>query len=110
MSARIAPFHERYRKAVTDGQLGRNLLNFQRAWGAARRAAFEHWKTQAALGVPDPSFAGQRARLTDAKARAIQERATQFARFKTAAQRAGATVYESTSARDAVRYIVELCQ
>jgi L-lactate dehydrogenase complex protein LldF len=110
MSAPIAPFRERYRNALADGQLSRNLLNFQRAWGAARRAAFEHWRTQATLGVREPSFAEQRARLTHAKSLAIRERATQFARFKAAAERAGASVYESTSAQDAVRYIVALCQ
>ena len=60
MSGPIAPFAERYRKALTDGQLGRNLLNFQRAYGAARRAAFEHWHAQAPLGIPAASFAGQR--------------------------------------------------
>jgi len=110
VSGPIAPFAERYRKAVTDGQLRRNLLNFQRAWSLARRAAFEHWQGQAALGMPDPSFAGQRARLTAAKARAIRDRATEFARFKAAAERAGATVYEAASAHDAVRYVVELCR
>jgi len=110
VSAPIAPFRERYRKALADGQLGRNLLNFQRAYSAARRAAFEHFQTGAALGVPDPSFAGQRARLTEAKRRAIQSRDEQFARFKAAAEAAGARVYESTSAEDAVRYIVDLCR
>ncbi len=110
MGSPIAPFRERYRKALADGQLGRNLLNFQRAWGAARRAAFEHFQTSAALGVPEPSFAGQRARLTDAKSLALRDRARQFARFKAAAEAAGAGVYESTSAEDAVRYIVDLCR
>src|SRR6266511_5636790 len=110
MGSPIAPFRERYRKALADGQLGRNLLNFQRAWGAARRAAFEHFQTSAALGVPEPSFAWQRARLTDAKSLALRDRARQFARFKAAAEAAGAGVYESTSAEDAVRYIVDLCR
>ena len=110
MSGPIAPFRERYRKALADGQLGRNLLNFQRAWGAARRAAFEHFQSAAALGVPEASFAGQRARLTRAKSLALRDRVTQFARFKAAAEAAGATVYESTSAQDAVRYVVDLCR
>jgi L-lactate dehydrogenase complex protein LldF len=109
MSAPIAPFRERYRKAMADSQLGRNLLNFQRAWDTARRAAFEHWKTQGALGVPDPSFAGQRARLAQAKSLAVQNRVEYLARFKAAAEAAGATVYESRSAEDAVRYVIELC-
>jgi L-lactate dehydrogenase complex protein LldF len=110
VSGSIAPFRERYRKALADGQLGRNLLNFQRAWGAARRAAFEHFQTEADLGVPGPSFAAQRERLTAAKSLALRERATEFARFKAAAEAAGARVYESTSAQDAARYIVDLCR
>jgi iron-sulfur cluster protein len=110
VSGTIAPFAARYRKAIDDAQLGRNLLNFQRAWGIARRAAFEHFQGEAALGVPDASFAGQRARLTDAKARAIRERVIHLARFRSAAERAGAVVYEATSAQDAVRYVVELCR
>jgi L-lactate dehydrogenase complex protein LldF len=110
VSGAIAPFRERYAKALADRQLGRNLLNFQRAWRAARRAAFDHWQGQASLGVSDPSFALQRRRLAEAKSRAIRGRRSEFARFRAAAEAAGATVYESTSAEDAVRYIVELCR
>lgn len=110
MSGPIAPFSARYRKALTDSRLARNLLNFQRAWGVARRAAFDHFQSHGKLGVAGPSFAGQRERLTDAKRQALRDRTQQFARFKTSAQTAGATVYESTSAQDAVRYIVELCR
>src|SRR5262249_10478032 len=91
-------------------QLGRNLLNFQRAYAAARRAAFEHFGNCASLGIADASFTGQRQRLSRAKDRAVRERAVQFARFKTVAEAAGATVYESKSADAAVRYIVELCR
>jgi L-lactate dehydrogenase complex protein LldF len=110
MSGHIAPFRQRYREALANRQLGRNLLNFQRAYGAARRAAFDHFREGAALGVPDPSFAAQRDRLTRAKRDALAERPTLFARFKAAAEEAGAQVYESTSAADAVRYIVDLCR
>jgi iron-sulfur cluster protein len=110
VSGPLAPFAERYRKALADGQLGRNLLVFQRAWRTARHAAFEHWTTQAPLGIADPSFAGQRARLTEAKRRAVSERVPLLARFRAAAERAGATVHESASAADAVRYVVELCR
>ena len=110
MSGPIAPFAARYCKALGDGQLARNLLNFQRAWGAARRAAFDHFRGQGTLGVAGPSFAAQRERLTAAKGLAIRDRAAQLARFKQAAQAAGAIVHESASAADAVRYVVELCQ
>jgi len=110
MSAPIAPFRERYRKALGDRLLARNLLNFQRAYGAARRAAFEHFRSREELGVADPSFASQRERLTSAKRLAIRDRAAHFENFRKAAESAGARVYESTSAADAVRYIVELCR
>jgi L-lactate dehydrogenase complex protein LldF len=110
VSGPIAPFRERYRKALADGQLGRNLLNFQRAYGAARRAAFEHWHAQAQLGIPAASFSGQRELLTRAKSLAVRDHVKELARFRAAAEAAGATVYESTSAADAVRYVVELCQ
>src|SRR5439155_8690899 len=91
-------------------QLRRNLLNFQRAWRLSRDSAFEHLEQQGGLGVAEASFGGQRARLASAKRVALDERGAQFARFKTAAEAAGAVVYESTSAQDAVRYIVDLCQ
>jgi L-lactate dehydrogenase complex protein LldF len=111
VSGVIPPFRERYHTALADNQLRRNLLNFQRAWGAARRAAFEHWHTQAApLGVPDPSFTGQRELLTRAKSVAVRDHVRHFARFRAAAEAAGAIVYESTSADDAVRYVVDLCR
>jgi L-lactate dehydrogenase complex protein LldF len=110
MTSPIAPFRERYAQALGDGRLGQNLLNFQRAYGAARRAAFEHFRTTESLGVRDPFFPEQRERLTRAKELALRERTAHFARFKTAAEAAGARVYESTSAQDAVRYIVDLCR
>jgi L-lactate dehydrogenase complex protein LldF len=110
VSAAIPPFPERYKRALRDGRLAQNLLNFQRAYGAARRSAFDHFHTTESLGVTAPSFAEQRERLTRAKRLAVSERAQQFARFKSAAEAAGATVYESASAEDAVRYIVDLCR
>jgi L-lactate dehydrogenase complex protein LldF len=108
MSAAIAPFRERYRKALRDSLLSRNLLNFQRAYRAARRAAFEHFATTTRLGVSAASFEGQRRRLSDAKRYALLQRTKELARFRKAAEAAGATVYEATSAGDAVRYIAEL--
>src|SRR5829696_2559294 len=35
------PFEERYRKALDNPQLRRNLLNFQRSWGVSRDGAFD---------------------------------------------------------------------
>ena len=110
MSGPIARFAVRYRKALADRQLGRNLANFQRSWGDARRAAFDHLGEQTVLGVTESSFDGQRQRLLEAKDSAIGDRTATLARFRAAAEAAGATVYESTSAQDAVRYILDLCQ
>ena len=101
MSGPIAPFRERYRKALADPQLRSSLLSFQRAWRSSRQAAFEHLEQRAGLGVAESSFAGQRERLTEAKNVALEERAAQFERFKSAASAAGAVVYESSSAQEA---------
>src|SRR4051794_6239977 len=38
--AALADFRRRYRRALADPNLGRNLLAFQRAWRPARAAAF----------------------------------------------------------------------
>src|SRR5256885_2350308 len=35
------PFEERYRRALANKQLQRNLLNFQRSWQVSRTSAFE---------------------------------------------------------------------
>src|SRR5947209_6024029 len=35
------PFEQRYRTALDNAQLRRNLLNFQRSWGVSRQGAFE---------------------------------------------------------------------
>jgi L-lactate dehydrogenase complex protein LldF len=110
VSGAIARFGERYRKALADRQLGKNLLIFQRSWNQARGVAFEHLAEKSALGVADPSFVGQRERLARAKDATIEHRWARLAQFKAAAEAAGATVYESTSAHDAVRYILELCR
>lgn len=110
MSGAIAPFSERYRRALADRQLARNLLTFQRAWKASRQAAFEHFQSEAALGVAQPTFAGQRRKLAQAKNVALAEREARFAQFKQAAEAAGARVYRAATARDAVEYVVELCR
>jgi L-lactate dehydrogenase complex protein LldF len=106
----IRPFRERYEAALADPRLRGNLLNFQRAWGAARRSAFEHFAAAAGLGVDEPSFEAQRARLTAAKRQALADQPAQLARFCQAAEGAGAKVFRAESAEQAVRYIVELCQ
>ena len=54
----IAPFGERYRRALADPRLRSNLLSFQRAWRLTRDAAFERLK-----GETGTSFARSKALL-----------------------------------------------
>lgn len=106
----IAPFAARYRHALTDDRLRRNLLAFQRAWRDARAAALDHLAAQAALGVPEASFAGQRRRLAEAKRRAARDRPELAARFTAAATAAGAVIFEAATAEAANRYVLDLCR
>ncbi|HZS34544.1 MAG TPA: LUD domain-containing protein [Methylomirabilota bacterium] len=106
----IAPFAARYRRALTDDRLRRNLLAFQRAWRDDRGAALHHLAAQAALGVPEASFAGQRRRLTEAKRRAARERPELAARFTAAATAAGAVIFEADTAEAANRYVLDVCR
>ena len=45
MSDKPAPFKQRYRKALADSRLSRNLLNFQRSWRVSRDETFAEFKT-----------------------------------------------------------------
>ena len=66
--APIRPFDERYRAALSDARLPRNLLAFQRAWKTTRDAAFGRLATETPpLGASTPSFeaAGVRVVETD---------------------------------------------
>ena len=58
----IKPFGQRYREALADSRLPRNLLAFQRAWRVTRDGAFQ------AVG-----FAETRQRLVKAKNRVLAD-------------------------------------
>src|SRR6185295_10273308 len=103
MSDPIRPFRERYEAALADRELGRRLLNFQRAWGDARQAAFTHFATKGPLGVASPDFEAQRAQLTAAKSQTPADREAQLERFCRAAEAAGARVHRTSTAEEAVR-------
>ncbi len=111
MSGPIAPFAERYRKALANRQLRDNLLRFQRAYAANRRGVFGRYRREGGeTAVADPTFEGQRRLLTDAKRAAVQDRHAYLARFTERAEAAGARVYFAATADDANRYVVELCR
>src|SRR5881628_361048 len=52
------PFEQRYRRALDNAQLRRNLLNFQRSWRVSRQGAFAAYednpeRVEAALPAPE---------------------------------------------------------
>ena len=99
------PFAERYRHALNDDRMRAGLLRYQRNWRAGRDATYRQYTDD---GGED--FATLRAELSAVKDRVIAEPEKYFAQFKAAAEGAGATVYRSTSAEDANRYIADLCE
>ncbi len=132
------PFAARYRQALADERMRAGLLRFQRLWRNNRDTSFAEYADSEEMGQiygrgPAPTgvaegtgaaaaIAGEelaragrtfeelRDRLAAVKDEVIANREAYFARFKAAAERAGATVYESASAEDANRYIADLCR
>jgi len=107
--AAIAPFVERYWRAIRDPQLRRNLLAFQRGWRQSRAEAFAQYVgPDGASG--EEEFQYLRGRLAAAKDTAIHDQPALFAQFKAAAEAGGAVVYEAATPEAARAYILELCR
>ena len=105
----IAPFGERYRRALADPRLRRNLLAFQRAWRLTRDAAFDRLETEgSALGASAPTFAAAKARLVAAKDRVLADPATARARFTAAFEGRGGVVHPAATAEDARAIVLDL--
>ncbi len=102
-------FRERYRRAVSDLQLRRNLLGFQRGWRDSRDARFTEYADRRG-DTPTEEFNLLRHALARAKDHVIADQPAYFARFKAAAEANGASVYTADSPDDAGRYIAALCQ
>jgi iron-sulfur cluster protein len=102
-------FRERYRRAVHDPQLRRNLLAFQRGWRASRSERFSEY-TGPDGDSGEAEFQSLRARLHAAKDAAISDQPALFARFKAAAESSSATVFEAASAGQAAAYVLDLCR
>ena len=88
----IRPFTERYREALADSRLPKNLLAFQRAWRATRDAAFR------GMGM---GFDATRDRLVQAKNQVLADPPAARRSFITAAQARGTQVHEVDSADQA---------
>jgi iron-sulfur cluster protein len=107
----IAPFGERYRRALADPRLKRNLLAFQRAWRLTRDAAFERLETEGpSLGATTSSFAEAKARLVAAKDSVLDDPGAARARFVSAFTARGGVVHDARTADDARAVVLRLLQ
>jgi iron-sulfur cluster protein len=107
----IAPFGERYRRALADPRLKRNLLAFQRAWRLTRDAAFTRLETEApTLGTSETSFAETKARLVAAKDSVLDDPLAARARFERAFRARGGVVHDARTAADARAIVLRLLQ
>jgi iron-sulfur cluster protein len=105
----IAPFGERYKRALADPRLRRNLLAFQRAWRLTRDAAFARLDGEApSLGATGTSFAEAKARLVAAKDRVLDDPAAARARFVSAFTARGGVVHDAPTADDARAIVLRL--
>jgi L-lactate dehydrogenase complex protein LldF len=109
VSGAIAPFRERYERALADGRLFANLLNFQRGWKQTRDAAFGRLSEEGpALGAATTSFESARATLVAAKDRALADPAAAREQFIANARAVGVVVHEVASAEAARETILRL--
>jgi L-lactate dehydrogenase complex protein LldF len=109
MTGAIAPFVNRYRRAVVDGQLRRNLLTFQRSWRSTRETVFERLAEEApSSGAPYPNFEAARRRLVAAKDSALDQRTALMQRFVDRASAHGVQVHQVTTAAHARDLILQL--
>jgi iron-sulfur cluster protein len=102
MSGSIAPFLERYRRALADERLRTNLLTFQRSWRETRETAFDR------LAARSTTFEATRQRLVGAKNSVLSEPRRYQQQFVENATRAGATIHEVATADEARRLILDL--
>lgn len=99
MSGGIAPFKERYARALADTRLRTNLLTFQRAWRITRDEAFRRLSREGIpLGAAFTSFEAARQRLKGAKDLVLGDPASYKRDFMQRATEAGAVIHEAPTA------------
>jgi L-lactate dehydrogenase complex protein LldF len=124
------PFEQRYRRALADAQLQRNLLNFQRSWRDSRDAAWAGYRenpltpkldgpedapnANPLVHLPDDlpgteEFKALRDRLAAIKDEVIERLPEYVDRFQHAAEANGVRVYRAKDADEANRYVLDLC-
>src|SRR5262245_44060462 len=92
-------FGERYRTALANPRLSRNLTTFQQSWREARGNV-----------VSEVDFQALRAKLKAAKTEVVANLDEYLARFQAAAERAGATVHHAPDAAAANRIVREIAE
>ncbi|HMA34310.1 MAG TPA: LUD domain-containing protein [Chloroflexia bacterium] len=118
------PFEQRYRRALDNAQLGRNLLRFQRSWRVSRDDALTAYDANPARATVAPAsrreeplppaqgtaeFAALRDQLAAIKDAVIADLPATLDRFQQAAEARGVHVYRAVDAAAANRYILALC-
>ncbi len=118
------PFDQRYRRALDDAQLQRNLLNFQRSWQGSREGTFaayaENPERAARPALPagghlppakgSAEFQAMRAELAAIKDAVIAQLPGYIDQFQQAAEAHGIRVYRAVDAAAANGYVRDLCQ
>ena len=99
------PFAERYGAALDNDALSESLLAFQRSWRDTRDAQIADLEVITATKAD-----ALRDGLAAMKDGVIADLPATVARFRAAAEAAGATVFEATTAQEANEYIARLCQ
>lgn len=100
----IRPFPQRYREALADARLPRNLLAFQRAWRTTRDAAFDRLASE----TRSATWNSARERLIAAKNQLLADPRSARQAFVAAAQASGTRVHEVTTADQARETILSI--
>ncbi|HLZ30552.1 MAG TPA: LUD domain-containing protein [Chloroflexota bacterium] len=93
----IRPFPQRYREALADARLPKNLLAFQRAWRTTRDAAFDRLAGE----TRSATWTSARAQLIEAKNRVLADPVAARREFVEAARAQGTLVHTVATADQA---------
>ncbi len=99
------PFAERYESALENEALSESLLAFQRSWRDTRDAQIVDLE-----GIAGMKADALRDGLAAMKDSVIADLPAMVTQFRTAAEAAGAIVFEAATAEEANEYIAQLCR
>jgi L-lactate dehydrogenase complex protein LldF len=109
VSGAIAPFLERYRRALGDDRLRTNLLTFQRSWRLTREVVFDRLAQEApGMGASFPTFETARQHLVTVKDEVLADPLAFKRAFVEKATQAGAQIHDAATADEARELILGL--